>query len=186
MFCEGLADTAEFDRTHIAMHVQTVSILSRISRRPRAATRQHDRFVVLTSLRDRTATASALRIQLQTASNVNVSNVNVSVQTIRFLNLYFRVFEFLQVKSDARTLREALAFLIQFNGSKHEVMIAANVGTWERPCVCFVGAGLEAGLAGLKDMEETQQTKQKKHAGPVEARINNDRTPLCKTPEWGR
>ena len=23
-------------------------------------------------------------------------------------------------------------------------MIAANVGTWERPCVCFVDAGLEA------------------------------------------
>ena len=184
MFREGLADTAEFDRTHIAMHVQTVSILSRISRRPRAATRQHDRFVVLTSLRDRTATASALRIQLQTASNVNVSNVNVSVQTIRFLNLYFRVFEFLQVKSDARTLREALAFLIQFNGSKHEVMIAASVGTWERPWVCFVSAGLEAGLAGLQG--HRRNTANKQHAGTAEARINNDRASLCKTPELDR
>ena len=27
---------------------------------------------------------------------------------------------------------------------KHQVIIAANVDTWERPCVCFVDAGLEA------------------------------------------
>ena len=26
----------------------------------------------------------------------------------------------------------------------HEVMIATNVGTWKRPCVCFVDAGPEA------------------------------------------
>ena len=27
---------------------------------------------------------------------------------------------------------------------KHDVIIAANVGRWERSCVCFVDAGLEA------------------------------------------
>ena len=57
---------------------------------------------------------------------------------------YFRVFEFLQVKSDAKALREVLGFQLQLGGCKHEVMIAASVGTWKRSCVCFVGAGLEA------------------------------------------
>ena len=57
---------------------------------------------------------------------------------------YFQVFRFLQVNSDARTLHEALGFQLQLDGCKHEVMIAANVGTWERSCVCFVDAGLEA------------------------------------------
>ena len=41
-------------------------------------------------------------------------------------------------------LREALGSQLQFNGCKHEVIIAANVGPWERSCVCFVDAGLEA------------------------------------------
>ena len=31
-----------------------------------------------------------------------------------------------------------------FDGCKHEVMIAANVGTWERSSVYFVDTGLEA------------------------------------------
>ena len=57
---------------------------------------------------------------------------------------YFRVFEFLQVKSDARALREALCFHLQPDGCKHDVVIAAKVGTWDRPCVSFVDAGLEA------------------------------------------
>ena len=57
---------------------------------------------------------------------------------------YFRVFEFLQVKSDGRTLREAVGFQLQLDGCKREAMIAANVGTWERSCVCFADAGLEA------------------------------------------
>ena len=48
------------------------------------------------------------------------------------------------MKSDAMTLREALGFQLLLDGCKHEVMIAANVGTWERSCVCFVDAGLEA------------------------------------------
>ena len=33
---------------------------------------------------------------------------------------------------------------LHLEGFKHEVMITANVGTWERSCVCFVDAGLEA------------------------------------------
>ena len=41
------------------------------------------------------------------------------------------VFEFLKVKKDARTLREALGFQLQLDGCQHEVIIAANVGTWE-------------------------------------------------------
>ena len=49
-----------------------------------------------------------------------------------------------QVKLDMRALREALGFQRQLEGCKHEVMIAANVGTWERSCVCFVDAGFEA------------------------------------------
>ena len=57
---------------------------------------------------------------------------------------YFRAFEFLQVKSDARALREALGLQFQLDSCKHEVMIAAHVGTWERSFVCFVDAGLEA------------------------------------------
>ena len=65
-----------------------------------------------------------------------------------YLNLdhfhYFGVFEFLQVKSDARALPEAPGFQLQPDGGKHEVVIAANVGTWERSCVCFVDAVLEA------------------------------------------
>ena len=40
--------------------------------------------------------------------------------------------------------REALGFQLQLNCYEHEVMITANVGTWERRCVCFVDAGLEA------------------------------------------
>ena len=44
----------------------------------------------------------------------------------------------------ARDLPEAHGFQLQLDGCKYEVMIAANVGTWERPCVCFVGAGFEA------------------------------------------
>ena len=47
----------------------------------------------------------------------------------------FRVFEFLQVKSDARALRRALGFQLQLDGCKYEVMIAASVGTWKRPYV---------------------------------------------------
>ena len=34
--------------------------------------------------------------------------------------------------------------VFSFNCYKHGVMITANVGTWERPCVCFVDAGFEA------------------------------------------
>ena len=41
-------------------------------------------------------------------------------------------------------IEEALGFQLQRDGCKHEVMIAANVGALERPCVCFVDAGLEA------------------------------------------
>ena len=41
---------------------------------------------------------------------------------------YFRIFESLQVKSDARVLRETLGFQFQLGGFKHEVTIAANVG----------------------------------------------------------
>ena len=44
------------------------------SRRRRATTRQQDRFVVLTSLRDRAANTLALRTQLRTVSNVSVSD----------------------------------------------------------------------------------------------------------------
>ena len=48
-------------------------------------------------------------------------------------------------------LREALGSQLQFNGCKHEVIIAANVGPWERSCVCFVDAGLEAsGQSGCR------------------------------------
>ena len=51
----------------------------------------------------------------------------------------------LRVKLNARTLHEAHGFQFQFiNGCKHEVVIAACVGTRERSCVCFVDAGLEA------------------------------------------
>ena len=57
---------------------------------------------------------------------------------------YFSVFEFLRVKSDARALREALGFRLQLDGCIHEVRITANVDIWERTCVCFVDAGLEA------------------------------------------
>ena len=61
---------------------------------------------------------------------------------------YFRVSECLEIKSDARALREALGSQLQLDGCKHEVMVAANVGTWER-CVCFVDAGLDA--SGCQD-----------------------------------
>ena len=50
---------------------------------------------------------------------------------------------------DARALCEALGFQLQLDGFKHEVMIAASVGTWERHCVCFVDAGLE--VLGCQD-----------------------------------
>ena len=43
-----------------------------------------------------------------------------------------------------RTLYEACGFQLQRDGCKYEVTIAANIGTWERSCVCFVDAGLEA------------------------------------------
>ena len=55
-----------------------------------------------------------------------------------------------QVKLDMRALREALAFQFLLNGFKHEVMIAASVGTWERSCVCFADGALEAWGVGLK------------------------------------
>ena len=55
---------------------------------------------------------------------------------------YFGVFEFLLVKLDMKTLHEALGFQLQTNGFKHEVIITANVGIWEKSCVCFVDAGL--------------------------------------------
>ena len=35
-------------------------------------------------------------------------------------------------------------FQLQLDGCEHEAMITANVSTWERSCVCFVDAGLEA------------------------------------------
>ena len=57
---------------------------------------------------------------------------------------YFQVIEFLQIKSDAETLRETPGFRLQLDGCKHKVVIAANVGTLERSCVCCVDAGLEA------------------------------------------
>ena len=57
---------------------------------------------------------------------------------------YFRVFEFLHNKSDARTLLEASGFWLQLNGCNHEVMIDADVGAWERSCVCLVDTILDA------------------------------------------
>ena len=57
---------------------------------------------------------------------------------------YYHVFEFLQVNSNAKALREGLGFQLQLDGRKHEVMIVVNVCTCERPCVCFVDAGPEA------------------------------------------
>ena len=167
-------------------------------------------------------------------------------------------------------LREMLGFELQLGGCNHEIMIAANVGTWERPCVCFVDAGLEAlwcqdevslvvnlptrgthgccprqlvGVGRLATVsrwlfansESTssvifvspmpnlptvpaqgwyalwptlasqsrwttsisklslntlkghdKNTAKEQHAGSVEARISNDRTPHCKTPGRGR
>ena len=56
---------------------------------------------------------------------------------------YLQVSEFFKVKSDARTLLEALRFQLQLDGCRHEVTIASSVSTWERSCVCFVDAGLE-------------------------------------------
>ena len=56
---------------------------------------------------------------------------------------YFGVFEFLQVILDVKTLHEALVFQLQLDSCIHEVIIAANVSTWERSCVCFVDTGLE-------------------------------------------
>ena len=43
-----------------------------------------------------------------------------------------------------RTLHEALGFQLQLDACKHEVMIAASVGTWKGSCFCFVDVGLEA------------------------------------------
>ena len=40
-------------------------------------------------------------------------------------------------------LHETLGFQLQLDGYKHEVIIAANVSTMERPSVYFVDAGLE-------------------------------------------
>ena len=69
------------------------------------------------------------------------------LETFAYLGLeyfrYIRVFEFLQVKADARTLREALGFQLQLDNYNHEVIIATNVGIWERFCICIVDAGLE-------------------------------------------
>ena len=62
---------------------------------------------------------------------------------------YFWVFEFLQFKSDVRVLREVFGFQLQLDGCKHEVMIAANIGTREGPSVCLVDAGLE--VLGCQD-----------------------------------
>ena len=56
----------------------------------------------------------------------------------------FRVCEFLRVKSDAMALREGLGFQLPLDCCKHEVMIAAYIGTWEISGLCFVDAGLEA------------------------------------------
>ena len=44
---------------------------------------------------------------------------------------------------------EVLGFRLQLDGCKHEVMITANTGIQERPCVCFVDAGLE--VLGYQD-----------------------------------
>ena len=43
-----------------------------------------------------------------------------------------------------RALPEAFGLQPQLDGCKHEVMIAADVGTRERPCVFFVDDGPEA------------------------------------------
>ena len=59
-------------------------------------------------------------------------------------SVIWRSFEYLQVKSDAKALCEVLGFQLQLNGCKLEVMIAFNVSNWERPCICFVDARLEA------------------------------------------
>ena len=56
---------------------------------------------------------------------------------------YLQVSEFFKVKSDARTLLEALRFQLQLDGCRHEVTIASSVSTWERSCVCFADAGLK-------------------------------------------
>ena len=68
------------------------------------------------------------------------------------ISAIFRVFEFLQVNSDARALREAFGFQLQLDGCKHEVMIAVNIGTWERPCVGFVDAGRERWDVSMKSL----------------------------------
>ena len=56
------------------------------------------------------------------------------------------------MKSDAMTLREALGFQLLLDGCKHEVMIAANVGTWERPCVCFFMPDLKRWVVIMKSI----------------------------------
>ena len=62
MFPKCLTDNAAFDKTKQKCSARADCFNSEHnSRRQRAATRQQDRFVVLTSQRDGTATASALR-----------------------------------------------------------------------------------------------------------------------------
>ena len=56
------------------------------------------------------------------------------------------------MKSDAMTLREALGFQLLLDGCKHEVMIAANVGTWERPCVWFLMPDLKRWVVIMKSI----------------------------------
>ena len=60
----------------VVMHVRTFNSEHNCGRPP-ASARQPDRFVVLTSLRDRTTTASASRTQLRTASNANVGDQTI-------------------------------------------------------------------------------------------------------------
>ena len=85
-------------------------------------------------------------LQGSTSASLSQDTEGCKLSTYHSLEHFrcFRVFEFLQIKSDARNLREALECQLHLEGCKHEVMIAANVGTWERSCVCFVDAGFEA------------------------------------------
>ena len=74
---------------------------------------------------------------------LNTKGLILSLET-RVSCIVVGVFRFLKVESDVRALREALGFQLQLDGCKHEVMVAVNVGTWKRPCACFVDVGLEA------------------------------------------
>ena len=68
-------------------------------------------------------------IVIKDADGCNLS-AHVSLEHFR----YFLVFEFLKVNTDPRALREAFGFQLQLDSCKHEVMVAADVGTLERPC----------------------------------------------------